>query len=87
MALIKYDIEFIGYDTNSFIQSNCNGLTFLNLGQAIANIESVPLQQNQSLAIDGNRCEFIARSFQLNFTNSGGQSQNLVVIKKTYLSD
>ena len=85
MALIKYDIDFIGYDQNGFIQSGCNGLTFLNLGTATANIESVPLQQNQSLAIDGNRCEFIDRSFQLNFTNTGSQTQNSVVIKKTYL--
>jgi len=39
----KYDISFISYNAPFIIPSNCNSITFLNVGTATAYIEGVPL--------------------------------------------
>ena len=88
MALIEYDITIQGYATPAFVQSNCNSITFLNLGNATATIDqAVPLLQNQSFTIDGNQCEHTNHVFQINFDTSTGTTQNLVVILKSYINN
>jgi hypothetical protein len=88
MALKEYDITFQGYATSSFIQTNCNSVTFTNLGTATAYIDQlVPLLQNQSLTIDGNECEITRHIFQVTFdTSVSGATNNLLVILKSYLN-
>jgi hypothetical protein len=80
---IEYDVNFITYDLNGFVTSNCNSITFINYGTNQVTIESVVLQQNQSLAIDGNAGEIIHKQFLATFTGAG--TNNLVTIKKNYL--
>jgi hypothetical protein len=80
---IEYDVNFITYDTNGFITSNCNSITFINYGSNQVTIESVVLQQNQSLAIDGNAGEIMHKQFLATFSGVG--TNNLVTIKKNYL--
>jgi len=80
---IEYDVNFITYDTNGFITSNCNSITFINYGTNQVKIESVILLQNQSFSIDGNAGEIIHKQFNLTFSGAG--SNNLVTIKKNYL--
>ena len=80
---ITYDVNFITYDVNGFITSNCNSITFINYGSNQVTIESVVLLQNQSLSIDGNAGEIINKQFLATFSGAG--TKNLVTIKKNYL--
>ena len=80
---ITYDVNFITYDANGFITSNCNSITFINYGTNSVTIESVVLAQNQSLSIDGNAGEIMNKQFLATFTGSG--TNNLVTIKKNYI--
>ena len=80
---ITYDVNFITYDTNGFITSNCNSITFINYGSNQVTIESVVLLQNQSLSIDGNAGEIMNKQFLATFSGAG--TNNLVTIKKNYI--
>ena len=80
---IQYDVNFITYDANGFITSNCNSITFINYGSNQVTIESVVLTQNQSLSIDGNAGEIMNKQFLATFTGAG--TNNLVTIKKNYI--
>ncbi len=82
--LIKYDINFTTYDVSGYVTSDCNSILFINYGTNAVQIESVTLQQNQSLQIEGNYGEFTTRRFFANFLNSGGFN-NLVTVKKNYI--
>jgi hypothetical protein len=80
---IEYDVNFITYDTNGFITSSCNTITFYNLGSNVATIEQIPLQQGQSFSIDGNAGEIIRKQFLVTFTGTG--TNQLLTIQKNYL--
>jgi hypothetical protein len=82
--LIKYDVNFITYDVSGYVTTDCNSILFINYGTNPVQIESVILQQNQSLNIEGNQGEYTSRRFFANFINSGGYN-NLVTVKKNYL--
>lgn len=82
--LIKIDYSFITYDTSGYVTSDCNSILFINYGTNAVQIESVVLQQNQSLQLEGNVGEFTTRQFFAKFINSGG-SNNLVTVKKNYI--
>jgi hypothetical protein len=82
-GLINVDLNFITYDTNGFITTDCNSILFINYGTNAVQIESVVLQQNQSLNIEGNAGEFLQTRLLATFINTGG-SNNLVSVKKNY---
>jgi hypothetical protein len=82
-GLIEYDVNFITYGQNGFVTTNCNSITFTNYGTNQVTIDNgVVLQQNQSLAIDGNAGEIINKQFLITFSGAG--TNNLVTIKKNY---
>jgi len=85
-GLIKYDVNFITYDTNGYITTDCNSILFINYGTNAVQIESVVLQQNQSFQIEGNINEFLTTRLLATFINTGG-SNNLVSVKKNYISN
>jgi hypothetical protein len=85
-GLIKYDVNFIVYDVNGFITTDCNSILLINYGTNAVQIESVVLQQNQSLNIEGNAGEFLQTRLLATFINTGG-SNNLVSVKKNYVSN
>jgi hypothetical protein len=81
--LIEYDVNFITYGQSGFVTSNCNSITFTNVGTNQVTIDnSLVLQQNQSLSIDGNAGEIINKQFLITFSGTG--TNNLVTIKKNY---
>lgn len=82
-GFIEFDVNFITYDINGFITTNCNSITFINYGTNQVKIESVILLQNQSFSIDGNAGEIMHKQFLATFTGAG--TNNLVTIKKNYL--
>lgn len=82
-GLIEYDVNFITYGQNGFVTSNCNSITFTNVGTNQVTIDNgLVLQQNQSLSIDGNVGEIINKQFLITFSGTG--TNNLVTIKKNY---
>jgi hypothetical protein len=85
-GLIKYDVNFITYDTNGYITTDCNSILFINYGTNAVQIESVILQQNQSFQIEGNAGEFLTTRLLATFVNTGG-TNNLVSVKKNYISN
>lgn len=85
-GLIKYDVNFITYDANGYITTDCNSILFINYGTNAVQIESVVLQQNQSFQIEGNAGEFLTTRLLATFINTGG-SNNLVSVKKNYISN
>jgi hypothetical protein len=82
--LINYDVSFITYDVSGYVTTNCNSILFINYGSNAVQIESVTLQQNQSLNIEGNQGEFTSRQFFAKFIDTGGFN-NLVTVKKNYI--
>jgi hypothetical protein len=83
-GLIEYDVNFITYGQNGFVTSNCNSITFTNVGTNQVTIDNgLVLQQNQSLSIDGNVGEIINKQFLITFSGTG--TNNLVTINKNYL--
>ena len=80
--IIEYTTEVKNLYANGRMPSNCNSITFLNLGTNIANVDGIPLQQNQSLAILGNYNEINTKAYDIFFTGVG--TNNLAVIRKIY---
>lgn len=80
--LNKYTPFFINYSTAQNIPTNCNSITFINLGTTVAIVENVTIQPSQSFSIDGNACEYMETTLQINFSGVG--NNNLVVVKKIF---
>ena len=78
----KYTPFFISYDTAQSIPTSCNSIIFINLGSTTALIENITLAPTQSFAIDGNACEYMDTTLQINFSGIG--NNNLVVVKKVF---
>ncbi len=83
--VLKYSTDFYTVDLSQYIETECNSVTFINYGTSIVNIENVPLQPNQSLAITGNAGEVTNQKFFVNFGTST-TGNNCVVIRKRYLN-
>lgn len=84
MEFTKYSPIFISYDAAQQIPTNCNSITFINLGTSIAYLENVTLQPNQSFSIDGNTYEYTESYISLRFSTGVGLQNNLVVVKKVF---
>jgi len=80
--LNKYTPIFINYSTGQNIPTNCNSITFINLGTTVAIVENVIIQPSQSFAIDGNANEYMEITLQINFSGIG--NNNLIVVKKVF---
>lgn len=80
---LKYNIDFVIIQQGQPVASNCNEITFFNLGTAQANVELVPLLQNQQFKISGNIGEMCQTQFNISFTGTG--TQLLLVIRKNYV--
>ena len=78
----KYTPFFQQYNTAQSVPTNCNSITFINLGTSVAYVENVSIQPSQSFAIDGNACEYTEQVVQINF--DAGGNNNLVVVKKVF---
>jgi hypothetical protein len=83
-ALQQYYIEIKNYYTTFKISSDCNEITFINIGINAVNISGVPLQQNQSLRISGSIGEIDTTQYDLSFAIPISTNNNLIVIRKLY---
>ena len=80
---VKYETSFITYDQSGFVTTDCNSILLINYGTNPVQIESVTLQQGQSLSIEGNIGEFTTQKFLAKFSGAG--TNNLVSVKKNYI--
>lgn len=81
----QYYTEFKNYYLDQPISSNCNDITFLNLGSNPVTISgAITLQQNQSLQISGNINEIDTTEYNLRFSTHNSPNNNLLVIRKLY---
>jgi len=80
---IKFTLNNEIITASGSIESNCNGITFINLGLSIATILSYPLQQNQSFTPPCNVGEEDVTNYNVMF-ESAVADQRLLVIRKNY---
>jgi hypothetical protein len=79
----EYNISFASINLAQYVTSNCNEITFINLGTNNVTINNtLTLQPTQSLSISGNACEVDVTNYNVNFNNSVGS--NLIVIRKFF---
>ena len=65
------------------VESNCNGITFINLGTSACTVLGVPLQQGQSLTIPCNIGEVDRTNYMVRFDQTDSDTR-LNVIRKNY---
>jgi hypothetical protein len=81
----QFYTEFKNFYVAQKVSSQCNDITFLNLGLNPVTISgSITLQQNQSLQISGNINELDTTEYDISFSTYSSPNNNLLVIRKLY---
>lgn len=83
MELIPFSANDELVTASGSVESNCTGITFINLGQSVCTVLSVPLAANQSLTIPCNIGEIDRTNYSVKFDNVS-TDKRLVVIRKNY---
>ena len=86
MAINKYTLVWQQYGAAQQLALNCNSVTFYNTGTATAFIEGCQILPGASLVIQGNECEYTNDVIQITFDLTAGLTQNLIIIKKVFIS-
>jgi hypothetical protein len=81
---IQYYIETKFYYQTQNVYSDCNTITFVNLGANTVLINGFPLTQGQQLTIEGNYLEIDQTQYQIEFSTSISVDNNLAVLRKLY---
>jgi len=81
---IQYYIETKFYYQSQNVFSDCNGITFVNIGSNNVSINGFPLTQGQQLSIEGNYMEIDQTQYQIEFSLSISVNNNLAVLRKLY---
>lgn len=80
-----YYTEFKNFYFPQKVSSQCNDITFLNIGSNPVTIAgAITLQQNQSLQISGNINEIDTTEYDISFSTYSSPNNNLLVIRKLY---
>jgi hypothetical protein len=74
--------EFQTYTAVSEVRTNCNSITVVNTGTAIAVLEGLEIGPGDQYISLGNEQEFNSTRYRLSFT--GGGTEQVVVIRKIY---
>jgi hypothetical protein len=81
---IQYYIETKFYYQSQNVFSDCNTITFVNLGSNNVLINGFPLTQAQQLSIEGDYMEIDQTQYQIEFSVSISVNNNLAVLRKLY---
>jgi len=81
---IQFYIETKFYYQSQNVYSDCNTITFVNLGANTVLVNGFPLTQGQQLAIEGNYLEIDQTQYQVEFSLSISPDNNLAVLRKLY---
>lgn len=79
----KYSTEFLQYNSDSTIISNCNSIAFINGGTVPVTIDKFVLAAGAALAIDGNENELNVTTYRITF--GGATNGLLTVIRKFFV--
>ena len=66
------------------IESNCNSIEFINIGQDTFYILGCPILQGFSFVRNGGVGEFNITNYNITFANVAGMVQQCLVIRKIY---
>ena len=81
----QFYTEFKNFYVSQKVSSQCNDITFLNIGSNPVTIAgAITLQQNQSLQISGNVNELDTTEYDVQFSVYTSANNNLLVIRKLY---
>ena len=81
----QYYTEFKNFYYSQKVTSECNDITFINVGSNPVTIEgAIVLQQNQTLVISGNANELNVTQYDVSFSVYEDPNNNLVVIRKLF---
>ena len=81
----QFYTEFKNFYYSQKVTSECNDITFINVGSNPVTIEgAITLQQNQSLEIAGNANELNVTQYDVKFSVYSDPNNNLVVIRKLF---
>jgi len=81
---IQYYIETKFYYQTQNVYSDCNTITFFNLGANTVLVNGFPITQGQQLTIEGNYLEIDQTQYQIEFSISISVNNNLAVLRKLY---
>lgn len=70
------------YNTPQELRADCNSLTVINTGTAIALIDGTPIVPNAQYYSPGNEDEFNVTRYRLSFSGAG--TEQVIVIRKIY---
>ena len=79
----KYYEDFQLYNQPQEVRSECNSLTVINTGTAIAILNGVEILPTEQYVILGNENEFNITRYRLAFTGAG--TEQAIVIRKIYI--
>lgn len=81
----KFYTEIKNFYSSSYLESDCNSISFVNIGTNPVVVNGLTLQQNQSLNIEGNFNEIDTTQYYISFSGAG--TNNLAVIRKLYINE
>lgn len=87
----KKKFYYITFETftqgqTTWIPSNCNAITFRNIGTDTVFINNiVPLTQDDFISIPGDIDEMDMTQYDYRFENVAGKTQLLLVVRKTFV--
>jgi hypothetical protein len=81
---IQFYIETKFYYQTQNIYSDCNTITFINLGINTVEVNGLPITQGQQVTIEGNYLEIDQTQYQIQFSISISPDNNLAVLRKLY---
>jgi hypothetical protein len=83
MNLQKFQEEYQTYNAPSEIRSECNAITFINVGTSNIQINGLNLTPGAQLVSPGNEGELNVTRYRLSFSGAGNEI--CLVIRKLYV--
>jgi len=84
MSSIEFSLSEQIYNQSGSVESNCNGITFINIGTDIVSVLSNPIIPGASFTPPCNVGEKDVTRYICQFVGAIGQTQKLLVLRKNY---
>jgi len=82
--LVQYSNNSQVVTTSGTVESNCNGITFVNIGTDTVSVLGYPILQGQSLYLPANAGEQDITNYTVTFEQGVGTTPALLVLRKNY---
>lgn len=81
--LIPFSANYQIYNNSGSVESNCQGILFINLGTDTVTVLGYPMAQGQQVTVPCNIGEIDRTNYNVVFSNTT-TDQRLLVIRKNY---